>query len=245
METEPPPRALVVLGGSSTDPAKALLKGILSGVPLVGGVISEIVGQIIPDQRMDRLERYVIHLGEELQRRGADEQVEERMRETENVDLFEDGAIASARALSEERRQRIARLVAAGISGDDQARLEAKRLLALLAEIDDGQLIILASYLRKNQESEEFRNTHAETLSPGGGRLGDSARERDVALVQGLAREKLLRLGLLEETFRKPRRGESPELDENTGRIKVQGRRLSQLGRLLLRRVGLAEDGDA
>ncbi len=245
MDKIPPARALAPLGGSSTDPAKALLKGVISGIPLVGGVISEIVGQVIPDQRIDRLERYVIHLAEELQGLGADETVTERMKAPENVDLFEDGAFASVRALSGERREQIARLVAQGISGDDQARLEAKRLLALLTQVDDGQIIILASYLRKNQVSPAFLSRHATVLASGRSPIKMSGADRDADLLYRLGQESLLRLGLLEETFQRPARGEAPELDEQTGRMKVQGRRLSLLGRLLLRRLYLAEEGEA
>jgi len=245
MDKIPPARALAPLGGSSTDPAKALLKGAISAIPLVGGVLSEIVGQIIPDQRLDRLERYVIQLAEEMQELGADEHATERMKAPENVDLFEDGAFASARALTDGRLEHIARLVAEGISGDDQARLEAKRLLALLTQIDDGQLIILASYLRKNQVNHAFLTRHANILPKGGARVKISGADRDAELLYRLGQESLLRLGLLEETFQRPARGEAPELDEQTGRMKVQGRRLSQLGRLLLRRLKLAEEGEA
>lgn len=236
--------ALPPMGGSSTDPAKAILKGALSAIPLIGGVVSEIVGQVIPDQRMDRLERYVSHLAEELQKLGAAE-VADKMKTPENVDLFEDGAFAAARALSDEKRHRIARLVALGISGDEQARIEAKRLLALAAEVEDDQVIILLSYLAKNQRDRSFHNTHKGVLAPVRAHLGSSRAEHDLALVKRLGSDQLVRLGLLQETFKPIKRGELPEFDEKTGRIKGQGRQLSPLGRLLLRRLALADEGEA
>lgn len=244
MTDETPSKALAPMGGSSTDPAKAILKGVLSGIPLIGGVVSEIVGQIIPDQRMDRLERYVILLAEELQKLES-AGVADKMKEPENVDLFEDGAFAAARALSEEKRERIARLVAYGISGDDQARLEAKRLLELLSQLEDDQIIILASYLSKHQRDSDFHKKHEQTLAPTAVHMGSTGAEHDVALVRGLGREELIRLGLLRERFKKPAKGQLPEFDEKTGRVKVQGRDLSSLGRLLLRRLGLAGEGEA
>lgn len=244
MTEEPPSKALAPMGGSSSDPAKAILKGILSGIPLIGGVVSEIVGQIIPDQRIERLERYVIHLAEELQKLGAVDVVDE-MKKPENVDLFEDGAFAAAKALTDEKRERIARLVAYGISGDEQARLEAKRLLDLLAALDDAQVVLLASYLMKNQRNEEFRKAHENVLASSRVHMGSTREEHDAALVRGLAREQLIRVGLLRERFKKPAKGQTPELDEKTGRMKVEGRELSSLGRLLLRRLGLAEEREA
>jgi hypothetical protein len=239
-----PSKALEPMGGGSTDPAKALLKGVLSSIPFIGGVVSEIVGHIIPDQRFDRLESYVRHLGEEMQRIGTS-QAEQKLKEPENVDLFEDGAFASARAMSDDRRLRIARLVAYGISGDELARLEAKRLLALLAQLDDGQVIVLSSYLSKNQRDPEFLETHENLLAPVRAHLGSSRAEHDVALVRELGREQLVALRLLQERFRKPKKGENPEFDEKTGRIKAEHLSVSPLGRLLLRRLGIAEEGDA
>jgi hypothetical protein len=239
-----PSKALQPMGGASTDPGKALLKGLISGIPVIGGVVSEIIGQMIPDQRIDRLESYVTHLGEELSRIGATD-AHEKIKEPENVDLFEDGAFASARAMSDERRLRIARLVAFGVSGDELARLEAKRLLALLAQLDDGQVIILCSYLSKNKRNPEFWDAHESVLQSGRVHLRSSRGEHDTALVRELGREQLLRLGLLRENFRRPERGKSPEFDEKTGRMKVVSRSVSPLGRLLLRRLGLAEEGDA
>jgi hypothetical protein len=244
MTDKTPSKALAAMGGSSSDPAKAILKGALSGIPLIGGVVSEIVGQIIPDQRLDRLERYVIHLADELQKLGAGE-VAGDMKKPENVDLFEDGAFAAAKALTDEKRERIARLVAYGISGDEQARLEAKRLLNLLAALDDDQVIILASYLMKNQRNDDFRKAHETVFASSRVHMGSTRQEHDVALVRGLAREELIRLGLLRERFKKPSKGQTPELDEKTGRMKVEGRELSSLGRLLLRRLGLAQEGEA
>jgi hypothetical protein len=232
------------MGGASTDPAKALLKGALSAIPFIGGIVSEIVGQVIPDQRIDRLEGYARHLGERLQ--AMDEaQLADRMKRPENVDLFEDGAFASARALTDEKRERIARLVASGISGDEKARIEAKRLLAILGQLDDDQIIRLTSYLSRHQQDAAFHQKHEVVLTPSRAHMGSSRQEHDDAVVQALAREELIRLGLLREKFKTAKKGELPEFDEQTGRLKVQSHRLSQLGRLLLRRLGIAGDEEA
>ena len=241
--TEGPSKDLQPLGESSSDTARALLKGALSAIPILGGVVSEIVGTIIPDQRIERLEDYVRQLGEQLATIDHAE-IAARMTNPESVDLFEDGAFASARALSSDKRERIARLVANGISGDDQSRIEAKRLIALIAQLDDDQVIRLTSYLHRNQRDRDFHVTHEAVLAPSRAHLGSSRDELDKAVVRDLGREELLRLGLLRERFKKLKKGELPELDEKTGRMKVQSREISPLGRLLLRRLGLAADDE-
>jgi hypothetical protein len=241
--TDEKTRQLQPLGGASTDPAKAMLKGVLSGIPLVGGVISEIVGQLIRDQRMDRLEDYVRRLSDDLSGL-AESEVRQRLTEPENLDLFEDGAMASARALSDDKRERIARLVAYGISGDEQAGIEAKRLLQLITRLGDDQIIRLTSYLHRHQRDTEFRAKHASVLEPVFAHHGSTREELDRALVQDMAKAELIDLGLLREQFKKPKKGELPEFDEKTGRMKAGHRDLSPLGRLLLRRIGLAEQDE-
>ena len=101
---------------------------------------------------MDRLEDYVRRLSDSLGKL-EEREVRERMLEPENVDLFEDGAMASARALSDDKRERIARLVAYGISGDEQVRIEAKRLLQVITRLEDDQIIRLTSYLYRHPET--------------------------------------------------------------------------------------------
>jgi hypothetical protein len=157
--TEPPP-----LGGTRRDTAVTVAKGVVGTIPFVGSIISEIVTTVIPQQRIERLESYVRYLNDRLAGDVDDGLLKERLRAPEYIDLFEEGAIQSARALSEERRNHIAELVASGISGDEKERIETKRLLRLLEEIDDDQIIILTSYLRKNRGNDEFFGKHKAVL---------------------------------------------------------------------------------
>lgn len=43
--------------GMKDDIPKILAKGIFGTIPIAGPLISEIVGSLIPNQRMDRIER--------------------------------------------------------------------------------------------------------------------------------------------------------------------------------------------
>src|SRR5690348_12709636 len=55
-----------------------------------------------------------------------------RLRDPENVDLFEEGTFQSIRALSRERKEYMAELVARRITGEEKEQIESKRLLNLL-----------------------------------------------------------------------------------------------------------------
>ena len=71
--------------------------------------------------------------------------VRSRLTDPENVNLFEEGAFQSVRALSNERKEYIANAVANGITGEAKDGLESKRLLNLLGELDDAEIIVLSS----------------------------------------------------------------------------------------------------
>jgi len=236
--TEPPP-----LGGTYRDAGVALAKGAVGAIPIAGGLIGELIGQIIPQQRFTRLEVYVRYLNERLEKLDKRES-RERLQDPENIDLFEEGAIQSARALSDERRAHIAKLVASGITGEKKSRIEAKRLLNLLNEIDDEQIIILASFIDRNKMGSEFWEKHRPIISPGQLTGGSTKEKVDQATINGLARDNLIRLGLLQPKFTRQRPGALTRLDASTGTLKPERYGLTSLGQLLLFRLGLAVEGD-
>jgi len=219
------------------------VKGVLGMIPGVGGLLAEVASQFIPQQRLERLEAYGRHLTARLD--DMDEaKLREKLEDPERVDLFEEGAMQSVRALSPERQDYIASIVARGITGDDKARIEAKRMLKLLREIDDDQMIILVGKLHRNERDHSFHERHSEILEPPRVHLGSERGELDKQALFELARIELVRLGLLAPTFKTLKKGELPEFDQKTGMIKQQSRRLTPLGRMLLRHVGLAADDE-
>ncbi|ACL62542.1 hypothetical protein [Methylobacterium nodulans] len=157
------PEEAFPLGETARDRDVALARGALGLIPVVGSVIGELVTMTIPNQRAERLETYARHLGERLQALEPDA-LRKTFENPENVDLFEDGAFQSARALSDERRERIARIVARGLTSDERGRTEAKRILRLLSSVEDDHLIILASLGKKLALEKDFQMTSSMIL---------------------------------------------------------------------------------
>jgi len=232
-------KQLPVLGGTWKDVAGAVAKGAIGAIPLVGSILGEVVGLMIPNQRLDRIEAYLRLLGERLDGENPDD-LRDRLRDPEHIDLFEEGAVQSLRAVSDARKAYIASIVSEGLSGDEKDCLQAKRLLKLLAQVDDDQIIILASHLREHYWDDEFRERHKAVLGPVSRHLGASREERNAAAFYDLARSELLNLGLLSASFNMPKKGELPEFDRATGRLRATNHNLTPLGRLLLEQVGLA-----
>jgi hypothetical protein len=229
----PPP-----LGRTGQDTGSAIFKGAIGAIPVAGSILAEIVGQIIPEQRMERLEVYARYLNDRLDGMNVERT---NMLMPESIELFEEGAIQSAHALSDQRREHIARLVAQGMTGDEKQKIEAKRLLNLLGQLEDDQIIILASHLQKNKTDFAFRRKHATLLAEHHSHINSSNDERAINTISKLATDHLIMLGLLKGHFEEPKKGEMPSFDRSTGMLKIRSYFVSPLGRVLLNRLGLAD----
>lgn len=230
------------LGGTWQDNVGSLVKGGIGSIPIVGAIFSEIFGMIIPNQRINRIEAYLRLLAEKLESDVSDN-LADKLTNPEAVDLFEHGVWQSVRAVTEERKNYVAQLVANGLNGDEKSKIESKRLLALLAELDDDQIIILTSYTNQFSHNAEWRHKQGAVLTPVRAFLGSSQETLDENTVYELARTQLYTLGLLQHKFRAPKKGEIPEFDPKTGTIKASSRDITPLGRLLLTRLGVIETG--
>lgn len=165
------------------------------------------------------------------------------MLEEKSIDLMEDGFLQAARALSEERIEHIASLLKNSLTDEDLERSAYKRLLFLLGEINDLEVMILKSYSGNIMQQREFRMKHQEAVTEPRVHLASSQEEVDKHAIYEAHKTNLAHLGLLKIRFQRPRRGESPEFDEKTGMMKSSGYDLTDLGRLLLRTIDQGEEG--
>jgi hypothetical protein len=233
-------------GTNKTDTAVAIGKGVVGIVPLVGPLIAEVVSVLIPNQRIDRIARLIEKLEKKVA--GLEQQrVQEEFSRPEFIDLLEDGFVHASRALSDERLEYLTSLLKNSLSEEQLSYIESKRLLALLSELNDMEVIILASCHWDNTHNANppFWERHKQVLRPRAADLGSSAREIDEAAVYSSYRQHIVSLGLLEPRFRTPRRGELPEFDGQTGLMKATGYEITRLGELLLRQIDLVHTEEA
>jgi len=221
-----------------TDLAVAFSKGVLGAIPIIGPLMAEIVGHVIPNQRLDRLEKFLLILEERV--KDVDSEVlKKRFGKEEFIDLLEDGMIHASRALSDERKEYIASVIENGIKEENLDAIQKKLILNLLAELNDAEIIMLQSYGIHPNERNEYFEKHKNVLTPPQATLGSSPDVIDDKAIYDAQKSHLERLGLLRRRFKKPRRGELPEFDDKTGMVKAQGYEITSLGRLLLRNIGL------
>ena len=203
--------------------------------------MAEIIGSLIPDQRIDRIASLLKILESKIDEEDKDK-VEKRMLEEKSIDLMEDGFMQAARALSEERIEYIASLLKNSLTNEDLEHIAYKRLLSLLGELNDIEVLILTSRLGSIAEQQEFRRKHQDVLAIPPFYLGAPQEQVDKHAIYETYEANLVRLGLLSLWFEEPEQGKLPEFDAETGMLKAHGYYITSLGKLLLRSIDQDDD---
>ncbi|MBZ5500132.1 MAG: hypothetical protein LAP85_27370 [Acidobacteriia bacterium] len=230
------------LANQSADYVATAAKAALGFVPFIGSVLVELAGSVIPNQRIDRIVRFAQHLASRL------EHVEQgfvsaQLKDENFTDLMEEGLRQAARSVMEERRKQIATLIANSLRKQDVSYVESKHLLRILGEINDIEVIWLASYYYDTPaEAQEYRARHSAVLEPVTANFGSSQEKVDGATLQQSYLEHLARLGLLQPRYDMDHGARAPRFDLDTGEQRVMGYRLSRLGRLLLGQLGILKN---
>lgn len=226
---------------NKSDIVAILGKGVLGAIPFVGPLVGEIVGNLIPNQRIDRIASLLKALESKIDEEERTK-VEERILEEKSVDLMEDGFLLAARALSEERIDHIAALLKNSLTDEDLEHLAYKRLLFLLGELNDIEVLILKSHSIGFAQQQAFWGKHHDALTPPSVYLDSPQEVVDKGAIYDTHNANLVRLDLLKMRFRQPRRQELPEFDNRTGMMKADGYEITPLGMLLLRSID--QEGD-
>jgi hypothetical protein len=224
------------LENRQSDVGAAFLKGIVGAAPFVGSMLAEAIGATIPNQKLDRLIAFAKELDDRVKYLEEDT-VQLKTQSAEFTDLLEDGLTQASRAMSDERRAYIASLLANSITTDQLTHVEQKKLLSLLGELNDAEILTLKFYSLRFNERREFAEIHQELFKPIHRSFGSPQANVDKGALRDSYRVKLIELGLLELEYKRPSKGEIPEFDERTGRIKATGYKLTTLGKLLLRTI--------
>jgi hypothetical protein len=221
------------LSPDSRDKLTAAVRGLVGAVPVVGSIIGEVITNLIPNQRVDRIASFLAYLDERLAHVEHDE-LRRRLTSESNVDLLEDGLHQAARALSDDRRRQLAAVLAHSLTAAELRHAEQKRLLQIFGDLNDAEVLLLKSYDFRLPGRQEFLEKHQDILYPPVVTMGSPQPEIDAAAVRDSYKEHLLRLGLIEAVYRQPTPREPAEFDRHTGKLKSSYDNLTGLGSLLL-----------
>jgi hypothetical protein len=170
-------------------------------------LVSEVLDSVVPNLRFERVVAFLKTLDERV---GAlDEKLsnfEKNLRTEEGLDLFEEGILQASRSISEERKERLARLVEKSLSSDEIKYEESRKLLNLFRELTDPEIVWLIYYslnpvLGKGPHS-EWVEKHHDILSPISRVSSAPIEQHEKAALQDSYKSTLSRLGLTEERNR-------------------------------------------
>lgn len=211
--------------------AGALARGSIGSVPLVGSLAVELLNVIIPNQRQERIEKLLNILSSKVFDIDP-EQLEERFNSSDFIDIFEDILFQSVKATSSERLEYLASVVEYGLRQEEIDHLQIKRLLEILKEINDVEVVLLQSYEKKNRNNQDFKQRHSNIfdsskLEP------DKVQEHKVMLEN--YNSHLINLGLI---------GKSLFVDSFQRKYNISESDLciTKLGVILLKKIGIKED---
>lgn len=214
------------LSPNRKDRLVSVAKATAAAVPFVGGVISELLTETIPELRFDRAITFMRELDEELRRLGTKlENVERNLRSEQGIDLLEEGVLQASRSVSSERKLRLARLVARSLGGEELEYEQDRTLLSLYRDLTDPEIIWLLFYSMNPVlgpgPHREWIEQHPEVLKPISKEMGAPQEQHERAAMQDLWKENLEHFGLIRH------RGKSMTI--------------TTLGRMLVRRI---QDGE-
>lgn len=228
-----------------TDALVATAKSVLGAVPFAGPLLSELVGNLIPNQRIDRLTKYVKEL--EVRLSNIDNQkIENALSSEEGIDLFEEGFVQASRSLTDDRRKYVANVVANGVDDETVEYSESKYILKLLQELNEQELIWLRFFMVPTiGGDEEFRNKHRNILDPVNAYIGSDERTIEKASLQDSYKEHLERIGLIRSHYRIDMDTGMPEFDKFSGKPSVSYRDLTPIGKMVLKQIGFDDENNS
>lgn len=228
---------------NNADMLALLAKSAVGGLPIAGPLLSELVGAVIPNQRIDRLAKYIKELDQKVSKIPL-EKINNVKGSEEFIDLVEEGFVQASRAISDERRKYISNIVANGISKESIELQESKYLLKILEEINDIEVIWLKYYMGPvMNDYKEFYTKHQNVLTPIDVCFDTNEEiQKNRSAIQKSYKDHLERLKLIKADIRFNRLSGLPEFDKNTGKPKSSITKITQLGKLLLAQIGIIDD---
>lgn len=226
-----------LLGNTGSDHAVSVSKAVLGMVPFAGSLLAELAGTMIPNQRMDRVVKFVVTLDHRLANFES-EQLKKKWQDDRFLELAEEVIRQASRATSDERRAYLAEVLAAEMTQEQLKENDSRHLLRILGELNDVEVVWLRHYAGNNFEGEyEFRELHHDILELKA--IAEYPSE-DALMAASALKESylghLVQLGLMEDELSSGSKG-IPELEWGGKKFRVH-RKVTYLGVMLLELIG-------
>ena len=218
------------------DLAAMITKGAVGPLPIIGPLAAEVLGNVIPNQRLDRMAALLTRLDERVAAVESDS-LKSRFSDAEFVDLLEEAMVQASRARSDERIGYIAEILKRGLTAEDRGMAGHARLMGLLGQINDPEVVLLRGHAPLPKPDLEFLEKHQDTLRrPHPSFAGPDPSTHEAAAIHDSYVDHLVNLGLLKNEY-----GELRYDSKVKDILKPKRRRITRLGEMLLREIGMLD----
>ena len=133
-----------------------MVRGLVGAIPCVGTLLNEAIFDLRARLKQERLRKFVDELDGILRTLEVDKVDAAYIRSEDFVDFLEDVLIRAARTKADEKRKKLAAVLAGRFQSGRGTRFD-DRFLDLLLSLSDLQVRILAEHLRATREREKSK----------------------------------------------------------------------------------------
>lgn len=224
------------LENNKTDIVVSAIKGSLSAIPCIGSLVAELFCIHIPNQRMDRVTKFIKILSDKVKCL-EQSKIEAVFKDPKFIDLLEDATVQSTKAISDERIEKIAQLLSNGMIGEEIEHEKFKRYLFLLNQLTDPEIVKLGGFYYPNQGNSEYYSIHKDILKNIPPSFASTPEQIETFAIHESHIQHLNQLGLIEAHYKTDRELGIPEFDSKTGQMKPSGFKITALGKSLLKYI--------
>lgn len=224
------------LDKSRTDVMLDLFISTFGFIPYIGSAMSAMVTSIIPNQRIERLVKFVITLDERMTK-NEQQLLKSRVMDESFVDFVDDVLESAIKSAGDERREQLIKILREGLDSNHEKLIDLRRITRTLRDINDVEFVILKSesFLDSN-ESSKFYKKHSEVLDSQ--YIYNTANEEDLDkyyIFQGYI-SNLISLGLLDREFQVSAKTTITSSDSKF-KIKKSQYGITDFGRLIVKYI--------
>lgn len=168
----------------------------LGAVAIVGPFAVEAFNLLIPNQRQNRVEKLLKIFSSKICNMSKEE-VEQKFHTSEFLDVFEDCIYQAIRAVGDDRLKYLASVLEKSLTDEQIKHLQTKRLLSILAELNDVEVVILQSYGFRDINNSDFIKQHKSIFQNAVISHGASEEELEEHAIYMNYRDHLINLGLI------------------------------------------------
>ncbi|MGB5853983.1 MAG: hypothetical protein WBH20_01805 [Oceanisphaera sp.] len=189
------------LEANTRDKLVSVAKAASGILPFIGTAVSELMDNVVPNLRFERVVLFLEKLDLKVSL------LEHKLNNfkcnivnEEGIDLLEEGILQASRAVSEDRKIRLASIIDKSLSQDEIRYEESKKILNIFRELTDPEVIWLIYFslsptLGRGPHT-DLIDKHPDILNPISRVLSSPIEQREKAALQDSYKDTLLRFGL-------------------------------------------------